>query len=332
MNCRCCQPRGAPHRLLRRCGRARPARGPAGGRDHRHPAVPRPGRGVAVPARGGGGGRRGESFLRPVRPGAASAFSRAPPHAGPGRAPAGDLRPPPGVRRLVDRPRGPRTGGALRGWPARRGRRGWLPSALGYGDYAAWQRRRAAEPAWESMLAWWENHLRGIPALELPTDRPRPARFSGRGAGHRFTLPGPAGADRLRALAKREGTTLFSVLLAGYEAVLGRQSVQEDFGVGVSVAGRTHRGLEELVGMFVNTVVFRASLAGDPSFAGLVPPDPRTKRRWRCWPGRRLLRADRRPAGTGAGPVAEPDLSGRACSCRMRRRRSSSSAPPRSSR
>ncbi len=141
--------------------------------------------------------------------------------------------------------------------------------ALGYGDYAAWQRRRAAEPGWGEALGWWENHLRGVPPLELPTDRPRPVRVSGRGAGHRFEVAGPV-ADRLRALAQREGTTLFAVLLAGYEALLGRVAAQEDFGVGVSVAGRTHRALEELIGMFVNTVVFRARLAGDPPFAELV--------------------------------------------------------------
>ena len=143
------------------------------------------------------------------------------------------------------------------------------PLALGYGDYAAWQRQRAAEPSWAESLAWWENHLRGVPPLELPTDRPRPARVSGRGAGHRFVVAPPM-AGRLRELAQREGTTLFAVLLAGYEALLGRQSGQQDFGVGVSVAGRTHRALEELVGMFVNTVVFRAGLAGDPTFAELV--------------------------------------------------------------
>ncbi len=143
------------------------------------------------------------------------------------------------------------------------------PLALGYGDYAAWQRRRAGEAGWGEALAWWEHHLRGLPPLELPTDRPRPLRVSGRGAGHRLVAPVPL-ADRLRALAKREGTTLFAVLLAGYEVLLGRASGQEDFGVGVSVAGRTHRSLEELVGMFVNTVVFRANLVGDPSFTGLV--------------------------------------------------------------
>jgi amino acid adenylation domain-containing protein/non-ribosomal peptide synthase protein (TIGR01720 family) len=143
------------------------------------------------------------------------------------------------------------------------------PLPLSYGDYAAWQRRRAAEPAWQAALGWWEKHLRALPPLELPTDRPRPARFSGRGAGQRFTVPGGVAA-RLRALAQREGTTLFAALLAAYETLLSRHAAQPDFGVGVSVAGRTHHSLEGLVGMFVNTVVFRADLAGDPSFAGLV--------------------------------------------------------------
>ena len=159
------------------------------------------------------------------------------------------------------------------GYAARKRRGGpWRPPplSLGYGDYAAWQRQRSGAPAWGEALAWWENRLRGVPPLELPTDRPRAARVSGRGAGHRFVLAGGV-AGRLRALAQREGTTIFSpVLLAAYETLLSKQAAQADFGIGVSVAGRTHRALEELVGMFVNTVVFRADLAGDPTFAGLV--------------------------------------------------------------
>jgi amino acid adenylation domain-containing protein/non-ribosomal peptide synthase protein (TIGR01720 family) len=143
------------------------------------------------------------------------------------------------------------------------------PLSLSYADYAFWQRRRAEEPAWKQTLAWWEDRLRGLPPLELPADRNRPAQASGKGGGIRFEISA-ASADRLRALARREGATLFAVILAGYEAGLSRHSGQTDFGVGVSVAGRTHRTLEELAGMFVNTIVFRAALNGDPSFSSLV--------------------------------------------------------------
>ncbi|HEX3728717.1 MAG TPA: amino acid adenylation domain-containing protein, partial [Opitutaceae bacterium] len=143
------------------------------------------------------------------------------------------------------------------------------PLALGYGDYAAWQRRRAGSPAWASHLDWWEQHLRGLPPLELPTDRPRPTRASGQGGGGVVRI-GPAAVAGLRRIAAAEGTTLFTVLLAAYETLLWRHSGQEDFGVGVSVAGRTHRSLEELIGLFVNTVVFRARPAGSLRFAELV--------------------------------------------------------------
>ncbi|HVW20930.1 MAG TPA: amino acid adenylation domain-containing protein [Opitutaceae bacterium] len=140
---------------------------------------------------------------------------------------------------------------------------------LAYGDYAAWQRRRAAGPGWARQLDWWEEHLRGLPPLELPTDRPRPTRASGRGGGAAVRIA-PAAVAGLRRVAAAEGATLFTVLLAAFEALLWRHGGQEDFGVGVSVAGRTHRGLEELIGLFVNTVVFRARPAGPLRFAELV--------------------------------------------------------------
>ncbi len=138
-------------------------------------------------------------------------------------------------------------------------------SPLSYGDYAAWQRRRAGGPAWAASLAFWQTRLAGTPVLALPTDHRRPAALSGRGAGHRFTVPA-AGVAGVRALGLAERATPFMVFLAAWQTVLGRYSGQTDFAVGSPVANRAHAALENMVGFFVNMIALRAELAGDPSF------------------------------------------------------------------
>ncbi|HEY0967628.1 MAG TPA: amino acid adenylation domain-containing protein [Opitutaceae bacterium] len=145
----------------------------------------------------------------------------------------------------------------------------WTPLALHYADYAAWQRRRATTPAWADALHAWEQRLAGVPVLALPVDHRRPEVLSGRGAGHRFTLP-PALVTRLRALGAGEQATLFMTLLAAWQAVLARYSGQTDFAVGSPVANRNHPALEGIVGFFVNMIVLRADLAGDPDFRTLL--------------------------------------------------------------
>jgi len=143
------------------------------------------------------------------------------------------------------------------------------PLALQYADVAAWQRAPENAAQADASLAWWRERLRGLPDLELPTDAPRPAVW-GFGA-HRIALAVDA-ATRLglMELARREGATLFAVLLAAYEAALCAWSGQRDFAVGSPVAGRTRGEFEPLIGFFVNTLVLRADLSGDPSFAELV--------------------------------------------------------------
>lgn len=143
------------------------------------------------------------------------------------------------------------------------------PCALSYADYAVWQRRRAATPAWAEALRAWEQRLAGVPVLTLPVDHRRPDVLSGRGAGHRFTLP-PALVAQLRALGSCEQATLFMTLLAAWQVVLARYSGQTDFGVGSPVANRSHPSLEGIVGFFVNMIVLRADLAGDPDFRALL--------------------------------------------------------------
>ena len=113
-------------------------------------------------------------------------------------------------------------------------------------------------------LAYWRGQLAGAPtALELPADRPRPAVASLRGAGRRRLLGAPEAA-RLRQAARREGATLYMLLLAAFAATLARHGGQEDLLVGTPVANRTRPELEGLIGFFVNTLALRVRLAGDP--------------------------------------------------------------------
>ncbi len=156
------------------------------------------------------------------------------------------------------------------------GRRSPLPPLpIAYGDFAAWQRQWLAGGAMASQLAYWRRQLAGVPPLELPGDRPRPAAQSYRGRHLPFALS-PATTRALAALGRQHGASLFMVLLAAFEVLLLRHSGQRDFVVGVPVAGRTRRELEDLIGCFVNTLALRADLGGDPTFAELLARVRRT--------------------------------------------------------
>ncbi|HZF13329.1 MAG TPA: amino acid adenylation domain-containing protein, partial [Thermoanaerobaculia bacterium] len=139
-----------------------------------------------------------------------------------------------------------------------------------YADFAVWQRSWLTGEVLEGEIAFWRRQLAGLPPLlDLPTDRPRSAAQSFRGASRPVRLP--AGLTRqVQALARRSGATLFMVLLAGFQGLLARWSGQEDFAVGAPVAGRTHREIEPLIGFFVNTLVLRGDLSGTPSFYQLL--------------------------------------------------------------
>ncbi len=139
-----------------------------------------------------------------------------------------------------------------------------------YVDFAVWQSSWLRGEVLESEIAWWRRQLAGLPPLlELPTDRPRPAVQSFRGATRPVRLS--AGLTRrLEALGRREGATLFMVLLAGFQALLGRWSGQEDFAVGTPVAGRDRTEIEGLIGFFVNALVLRGDLNNEPTFRELL--------------------------------------------------------------
>ncbi|MGE3817684.1 MAG: amino acid adenylation domain-containing protein, partial [Nitrospiraceae bacterium] len=142
--------------------------------------------------------------------------------------------------------------------------------SIQYADYARWQRHRYAGPALEASLAYWKNRLgTGLPTLTLPTDRPRPPAQSYRGALYSFALP-PTLVESLRSFSRRQNATLFATMLAAFQVLLSRYSGQEEFAVGTPVANRIHRDIEPLIGCFVNTVVLRADLSGDPSLREAV--------------------------------------------------------------
>jgi amino acid adenylation domain-containing protein len=144
------------------------------------------------------------------------------------------------------------------------------PLAVQYADFAVWQRGWLQGEVLRQQIDWWRERLGGAPpALELPTDRPRPAVASSRGAGQVFRIPAEI-TRGLRALARREGSTLYMVTHAALDLLLSRWSGQEDLVVGSPIAGRTQMGTEGLIGFFVNTLALRIDLSGDPSFQELV--------------------------------------------------------------
>ncbi|WP_428981579.1 amino acid adenylation domain-containing protein [Nonomuraea composti] len=119
-------------------------------------------------------------------------------------------------------------------------------------------------------LDWWAGHLDGLPpVLDLPTDRPRPAVPDPGGAAIDLELPAGL-SERIRAVAAAYRSTPFIVLLAGLQALLARLSASTDIAVGVPVSGRDHPDTEGVVGCFLNTVVVRTDVAGDPTGRDLL--------------------------------------------------------------
>ncbi len=144
------------------------------------------------------------------------------------------------------------------------------PLPVQYADFSVWQSRRLSGETLRREIEHWREKLAGVPPfLELPTDRPRPPvqTFGGRSLPL-WLEPGLTG--RLSALALETGTTLFMVLLAGFETLLGIYSGAEDLAVGTPIAGRNRAELEGLIGFFVNSLVLRGDLSGDPSFVDLL--------------------------------------------------------------
>ncbi|MFC4047974.1 condensation domain-containing protein, partial [Dactylosporangium siamense] len=143
------------------------------------------------------------------------------------------------------------------------------PLPVQYADFAVWQREWLAGPVLESQLEYWRAQLAGAPALELPTDRPRPAVRSTAGDVVEFEVP-RAVAEALREAARGSAATMFMTLLGAFAVLLGRYSGQDDIVVGTPIANRNRAEVEGLIGFFVNTLVLRTDLSGDPTFAEVL--------------------------------------------------------------
>jgi len=154
------------------------------------------------------------------------------------------------------------------------GRRRGLPVLLNslpitYRDYAYWQRSGVLEAELARQLSFWHAKLANLPSVDLATDFPRPQVWTLRGTYYDRKIP-PELFSRLEQFGLSSGSTLFMTMFAGFAALLHRMSGQRDIPIGVPVANRTHSAVEGLVGTFVNTVVLRNDLSGDPSFRELL--------------------------------------------------------------
>ena len=139
-----------------------------------------------------------------------------------------------------------------------------------YGDFARWQREWLQGQVLEEQVNFWKQQLGGAPAvLELSTDRPRPVIQTFNGA-HHISMVGKELTDSLNELSRRAGVTLFMTLLAAFQTMLHRYTNQREIVVGTPIANRTRTEVEDLIGLFVNTLVVRTDLSGNPSFRKLL--------------------------------------------------------------
>jgi len=142
--------------------------------------------------------------------------------------------------------------------------------SLQYIDYAVWQREWLQGEVLEDHLAYWKQQLGGdLPALQLPTDRPRPAVQSYRGTKKPFKLSEHL-KKKLEKLSQGEGVTLFMTLLMAFYTLLYRYTGQEDITIGSPIANRTRSEIEKLIGFFVNTLALRIDMSGNPSFIQML--------------------------------------------------------------
>jgi amino acid adenylation domain-containing protein len=138
-----------------------------------------------------------------------------------------------------------------------------------YADFAYWQRNWLQGEVLERQLSYWQRQLDGISMLNLPTDRPRRAVQTYQGARQRVQLPKSLSAS-LSAIAQHSGVTLFITLLAAFQILLHRYTQQEDIAVGTPIANRNRSEIEGLIGFFVNSLVLRTDLSGNPTFRELL--------------------------------------------------------------
>ncbi len=159
---------------------------------------------------------------------------------------------------------------------ATEGRTTTLPELrIQYADFACWQREWLQGERLERQLDYWRTQLADLSPLKLVTDHPRAATPTFEGTTYRFEIPVSV-TKNLRQLAEETGTTLYMVLLAGFQTLLARYTGQDDIVVGSPIANRTRSELEALIGFFVNTLVMRGNLSGDPTFRTFLAQTRRT--------------------------------------------------------
>lgn len=145
------------------------------------------------------------------------------------------------------------------------------PVPLQMVDYAYWQRSTLNQQAIDQQIAYWQEQLAHQPTpLQLPTDKPSPTAVDSAGQTTQIQLPAPV-IQKLKTVSQQNQTSLFLVLLAGFNTLLHRYSGQTDLLVGTPIAGRQRREVESIVGYFNNIVMLRSDLQGNPTFADLLP-------------------------------------------------------------
>ncbi len=140
---------------------------------------------------------------------------------------------------------------------------------LQYADFAEWQHQYLQAEVLATQLAYWRQQLSGITAIDLPTDKQRPGVPSYRGAKLSIILS-PALSHSIKSLSQQEGATLFITLIAAFQTLLYRYTGQTDIAVGTPIANRNLSEIEALIGFFVNSLVLRADLSGNPTFLELL--------------------------------------------------------------
>jgi len=141
--------------------------------------------------------------------------------------------------------------------------------SIQYGDYAVWQREQGQAPAVQKELSYWKQQLKDLPLLDLATDHPRQVSPTFEATITSLLLP-VALTDAVREIGNRESATFFNTLLAALGVLMYQYTGQIDFAAATQVSGRTSVELEPVIGPFINTVVLRVDLAGDPTFPQLL--------------------------------------------------------------
>jgi alpha-ketoglutarate-dependent taurine dioxygenase len=141
--------------------------------------------------------------------------------------------------------------------------------SIQYADFAIWQRQHLQGKRREVLLSYWKQQLANLPVLQLPTICPRAEVKTNRGASHAFLIPVSV-LQQLRSLSQEAGVTLFMTLLASFKILLQRYTNQDDIVVGTDIANRNRAEIEPLIGFFINLLVLRTDLSGNPTFLELL--------------------------------------------------------------